>query len=142
MNKFHAMAACVLVAALLLGAAPALAQGEGGFASQQTEVDGRLDGALRELASERARIAKQKLPLSQTVAALEAEVATLRKERERFQKVQDASTIDLAALRKQVASLRDQDEFIKSRLSEFLRDFEGRLNIAELPRFAAAVTSS
>jgi biopolymer transport protein ExbB len=134
--KQHApLVVFALLLALALAALPALAQQGGDFAAQQSALDTRLDGALEDLARERSRIAGQKLPLSKTVAALEAEVASLRKERERFQKVQDASTIDLASLRKQVGSLRDQDEFIKSRLNEFMRDFEGRLNIAELPRY-------
>ena len=134
--KQHApLAVFALFLALALVAMPALAQQGGDFAAQQSALDARLDGALKDLARERSRIAGQKLPLSKTVAALEAEVASLRKERERFQKVEDSSTIDLASLRKQVGSLRDQDEFIKSRLSEFMRDFEGRLNIAELPRY-------
>ncbi|MGB0619028.1 MAG: MotA/TolQ/ExbB proton channel family protein [Myxococcota bacterium] len=114
---------------------PAASQGADAFATQEGALDARLDGALRNLAGERDRIAREKLPLSKAVAALEAEVASLRRERERFQKVEDASTIDLASLRKQVASLGDQDEFVKSRLGEFLRDFEGRLGIAELPRY-------
>jgi len=115
-------------------AGSALAQG---FEAQQSALDKRLEGALEQLSKERTRIAREKLPLSKDVSKLESEVASLRKQRERFQKVQDSSTIDLASLRKQVGALGDQDEFIKSRLGEFLRDFEGRLNIAELPRYEA-----
>lgn len=121
---------------------PAVAQEPAPFADQQSALDTRLDEALETLARERSRIAREKLPLSRSVASLEAEVAGLRKERERFQKVQDARTIDLTTLRKQVASLEDQEDFIKSRLGEFLRDFEGRLHIAELPRYEAATETA
>ena len=119
---------------LALGAASERATAQG-FDAQQAALDQRLDGALSQLAKERGRIANEKLPLSQSVAKLEAQVAELRRERERYQKIQDASSIDLTALRRQVDSLSDQDDFIKSRLTEFLRDFEGRLNIAEIPRY-------
>ncbi|MEM9174741.1 MAG: MotA/TolQ/ExbB proton channel family protein [Myxococcota bacterium] len=115
----------------------ATAKATEGFATRQDELDSRLDGALRRLASTRDEIAREKLPLSKTVAALEAEVAALRTERDRALKVQDASTIDLVSLRNQVASLGEQHEFVKSRLGEFLRDFEARLHIAELPRYEA-----
>lgn len=108
-----------------------------GFGKEQAALDTKLEQALGQLGQERGRIAREKVPLSKAVAALEAEVAELRRERERFQKVQDASTIDLATLTKQVDTLADQEEFIESRLTEFLRDFEGRLNIAELPRYEA-----
>lgn len=143
MKKFLLILFLVL-AALSTGGA-AFAEGDAGFVAQQAALDARLEGALKQLSSERDRIAREKLPLSQKVAQLESEVAVLRTERERFQKVQDASTIDLSSLRKQAASLGDQDEFIKSRLAEFTRDFEGRLNISEVPRYehltAAAKTS-
>lgn len=124
----------LLCSAFALTSSADAAEG-GAFAAQQSALDAKLDRTLEELSRERERIAREKLPLSTSLAALESEVAKLRKERERFQKVQDASTIDLVALRKQVDSLADQDEFVKSRLVEFLRDFEGRLNIAELPGY-------
>ncbi len=107
----------------------------GGFAAQEAQMASRLDGALERLAQERNRIAREKLPLSKSVAELEAQVAALRQDRGRLLKIQDSSTIDLASLRKQVDALAEQDDFVKSRLGEFLRDFESRLNIAELPRY-------
>ena len=116
-------------ALVCLLAAPT-AFGQSGSAAQ---MDARLSGALDELASERARIARERLPLSSEVAKLEAQVADLRRTRERLRQADDTSTLDLETLRRQVDSLREQDDFIASRLAEFVRDFEGRLSIAETP---------
>ncbi len=128
-----------LVVVLLAGQATAQSND---VTAQKAKVDTKLRSALDDLASERDRIAREKLPLSRTVAQLEDQVAELRRERGRLIKVHDASTIDLATLRKQVASLGDQEDFVKSRLNEFVRDFEARLNIAELPRFEALTSEA
>ena len=113
----------------------AWAESSGEFSASQASLDAKLEKALGELAAERARIAREKLPLSEAVAKIEDDVVRLRQDRARLLKVQDSSTIDLTSLRKQVDSLGQQDEFVKSRLNEFVRDFEGRLHIAETPRF-------
>ncbi|MEM7410264.1 MAG: MotA/TolQ/ExbB proton channel family protein [Myxococcota bacterium] len=120
---------CLLVifAALCLSA-PALAQS---FDGAQSEIDGRLERALRELRDTRARIAKEKIPLSRTVSQLEQQVLELRRDRDGLLKVRDSRTIDLTSLRKQVDSLSGQEDFIDSRLDEFVRDFESRLDISE-----------
>ena len=137
--RAHLIQGFVLLACSLpiLIASPtdARAQDSDGFESSQAALDDRLEAALDALAAEREQIAREKLPLSRAVASLEDEVARLRRDRARLLKVQDASTIDLTTLRRQVASLAEQDDFVKSRLNEFVRDFEGRLHISELPRY-------
>ncbi|MCA9505443.1 MAG: MotA/TolQ/ExbB proton channel family protein [Myxococcales bacterium] len=125
---------CGLLLGLGLGlvAGPAAAEGE---ADPGAQAQARLDQALRELSTERNRIAEAKVPLSREVSKLEDEVARLRRERTRLRSVEDTSTLDLETLRRQVDSLAEQNDFIESRLAEFVRDFEGRLSIAELPRY-------
>ena len=127
-------AALVWIAVTLALAAGAGAQDFGGA---RQEIDGRLQRALEELSGVRARIAQEKVPLSRSVAQLEDQVVTLRRERGRLLEVRDSRTIDLTSLRKQVESLAGQEEFIESRLSEFVRDFESRLDISELPLYEA-----
>jgi biopolymer transport protein ExbB len=129
--------------ALTLGlAALASAETDAAFARTDATMDTKLESALKELAQTRDKIAREKLPLSKAVAELEDEVARLRLARGRLVKTSDSSTIDLSSLRKQVSSLADQNEFVESRLNEFVRDFEGRLHIAELPRYEAATSAA
>lgn len=122
-----------------LAAGGASAQSFGGV---QKDVDQRLEQALRELAEGRDRIAKEKIPLSKEVAELEEQVLALRRQRDELFKVRDSRSLDLDSLRKQVESLESQDEFVASRLNEFVRDFEGRLHIAELPEFEAKTAAA
>jgi biopolymer transport protein ExbB len=134
-RRCHVGLRLVVVAGLLLGSASAARAEDAVSTSTSTSIDRRLEQALGALAEERNRIARDKVPLSKAVSQLEDQVARLRRERDRLVKVQDAGTIDLGSLRKQVDSLAAQQDFVKSRLNEFVRDFEGRLNIAELPRY-------
>jgi biopolymer transport protein ExbB len=106
-----------------------------GFRDAEKKIDERLTQSLRELGEVRERIAKEKIPLSKSVADLEDEVISLRIEQARLLKIRDSRTLDLSSLRKQVESLESQEEFVNSRLDEFVRDFESRLDISELSHF-------
>lgn len=119
-------------AAALAFAAPARSAG---FGNAQKDIDQRLAGSLQELGDVRERIAKDKIPLSRAVSEREEEVLALRQQQAELLKARDSRTIDLDSLRKQVDAAKEQEQFIASRLDEFVRDFEGRLNISELPRF-------
>lgn len=105
------------------------------FDGAGTEMDRKLERSLSELAQLRDRITKEKLPLSQEVARLEKDVVALRRERDRLLEGRDSRSVDLSMLRKEVESLEGQETFVHSRLNEFVRDLEGRLDISELARF-------
>jgi len=121
-----------LALALFVAGTPALAQD---FSDTQKSLDRRLSSSLEELARTRAQIAKEKVPLSRQVSKLENEVLELRQEQRQLLKLRDARTIDLTSLRRQVESMAEQDDFVNSRLNEFVRDFEGRLHISELATY-------
>ncbi len=127
------IAGIALLAASVAGSLPAAAAEN--FDQAQKEVDARLESSLRELAATRDRIAVAKIPLSRAVSELESEVLKLRQERAHLLKVRDSRTIDLTSLRRQVESMAEQEDFVQSRLNEFVRDFESRLDISELPRY-------
>jgi len=132
----------ILVVSLLIAGLASAASPGADFAKTDAAMDAKLESAMKDLAAVRDEIAREKVPLSKSVAALEDEVAKLRQQRARLVKTSDSSTIDLSSLRKQVSSLADQDEFVEARLNEFVRDFEGRLHIAELPSYEKATSAA
>ncbi len=134
--------ATVATSCLVLTASLIPADAFASDAAAQAAAEQKLTRALGSLADERDRIANEKVPLSRGVARLEDQVAKLRRARDRLLKVQDASTIDLGSLEKQVKSLGEQDQFVKARLDEFVRDFEGRLHIAETPRYESLTSAA
>jgi biopolymer transport protein ExbB len=105
------------------------------FDAAKGSVDERLEQALQQLSEVREGIAKEKIPLSKAVSRLEDEVLALRQKKEGLLEARERQTTDLSALRRQVESLEEQKDFVDSRLNEFVRDFEGRLDISELPHY-------
>lgn len=126
------LAALALALALGLLGASAAAQS---FQDARGDVEQRLESSLAELSKLRERIADEKVPLSREIARLEEEVLELREKKSELQGARDSRDIALGDLEEQVESLRDQNGFIHSRLNEFVRNFEGRLHISELPRY-------
>jgi biopolymer transport protein ExbB len=135
-----AVLSCLLcgLALLLTGSQAAAAS----FDQAEGKIDAKLEASLAELSSVRNTIAKEKVPLSREVSKLENEVLALERRRAELFEERDARSIDLDKLRRQVESLAQQDEFVNSRLNEFVRDFEGRLHISELPRYEALTAAA
>ena len=139
MAKRKALSLAALTALLAVGIAPARAAD---FPQADEQMDDRLNGSLTELSRVRGRIAEEKIPLSRAVAKLQDEVLSLRRERNRRLELRDSRTIDLSSLRRQVEALEQQEDFVNSRLNEFVRDFEARLDISELPIFEQQTTAA
>lgn len=99
------------------------------LATQKADAD--LRASVKELTQSRASIAAEKLPLSTKLSTLEEQAVDLRRERDQLLKLKDNRTINLDTLRRRVKSLEDQQEFAASRLSEFISNFEARINISE-----------
>ncbi len=112
------------------------------FNSANGKIDKKLEKSLSELSQLRDQITKKKVPLSSAVSQLEDDVLSLQQEQSRLLKIRDSRTIDLTSLRRQVQSMGDQHEFINSRLNEFVRDFESRLNISELPAYESITAAA
>ncbi len=112
------------------------------FDQAEGDIDRKLEASLRELAALRERITDEKIPLSKEIAGLEREVLALRRENDRLFKLRDDGELALSKLENQVKSLQDQDDFIESRLNEFVRDFEGRLHVSELPALEATTAAA
>jgi biopolymer transport protein ExbB len=135
MRRAPFLTACSALIAFCAALGASLPARPASFEAAQGEIDARLKRSLQELADTRDAIAKEKIPLSRGVSQLEDEVLELRQKRARLLETRDSRTIDLESLRKQVQSLKDQEEFTNSRLNEFVREFEGRLDISELPQY-------
>lgn len=122
---------------VVFGLSSPLSAEEPAWPEIQSGANVQLSRSLEELDSVRARIAEEKIPLSSEVAKLERRVLELRRERDRLLRVREVQGADLSNLRRQVEAQVGQEDFINSRLKEFIRDFESRLDISELVQFEA-----
>ena len=127
---------------LLTFAASASAQSSGAGGERASSFDDaarqaqqKLDAALDELDELRDRIAEEQLPLSRELSRLEQ---TLTEKRETFQqksRLLDSRTLDLSNLRNEIEAREQEVGYLSNLLSEYVRNFETRLHIAEVQRY-------
>lgn len=94
-----------------------------------------VDETLRELDAVRREIGDEKIPLMEQLHALENRHIELRQEYEAVKRRLDARTLDMNNLRSQIKSREQEKSYLSSLLTEYNRNLETRLHIAELNRY-------
>jgi biopolymer transport protein ExbB len=94
-------------------------------------VDSDLDAALKELAQLRDVIATERIPLSQDVEAIEADVMAKTSELSREQSLRDNRELGLQQLTNEVKSKQEEIEYIGGLLRDFVRAFTAQIHVAE-----------
>ncbi len=98
-----------------------------------------LDKSLRELTGLREQIASEKLPLSQDLAELEAQLVQLRQQQEAAFRRIDTGALDKSTLEQQQKLAADEISYVETILDEYSRNLENRLAVGELPRYKEAL---
>ena len=114
----------------------------GTFISVEVSAQQRLDESLAELTALREAIAAEKVPLGRQLSALEDELLDVRREYQETTRQLDTRTLDLSNLRSEIQSRREEKTYISNLLSEYIRNFETRLHIAETQRYAEALEAA
>jgi biopolymer transport protein ExbB len=125
----------------LLAACLAFATGAGAQTVEEVAASAKADlqKALDELARVQQQIGEEKIPLAQKLNAAEDAVLNRRKELEKAQRSAENQLVELNVLKSEVKSRRDELAFLNSLLGEYVRLFETRTHISEVPRYAAVV---
>ena len=108
---------------------------EKGFSSASQRVEQKLEAAIEKFNEFQDRIADEKLPLTRELNELEQQ---LRAKREEFQDVKrtlDTRTLNVSNLRKEVDARKEEAGYLSNLLSEYVRNFETRVHIAEMQRY-------
>jgi biopolymer transport protein ExbB len=129
------------LAAALVFAAPVLAQSQDDvhrvpFDQAHANLQKQLQQSTAELEQLRAKVAAEKIPLSQTLGELETELAGLRAAYQQKTRVLDGRALDLGNLLNEIKARQDESAYLTNLLGEYGRSFESRLHIAELQRYA------
>ena len=150
--NMHARHVIAAVAALFVLAVPAGAQAPApaADASAQAPVIAKVSGnadaelakSIADLGEMRARIAQEKLPLSQKLTELEESVIALRKESDRVQRLVDAGALEIATLRNEIKNRQDELGYIGNLFDEYVRTFETRIAVGEVQVYAAPIEAS
>ena len=126
---------------LALAAAPAFAQDaqakpQAQFETAAQSVQRQLQESVAELGALREQMASEKLPLSRQLRDLEAELVKVRQEYQTTSRLLDSRTLDLSNLRNEIKSRNDEAAYLSTLMGEYTRNFDSRLHIAELDRYA------
>jgi biopolymer transport protein ExbB len=108
----------------------------------QSEAKQQLEESLVELANLREQIAAEKIPLNRRLNDLETELLKGRAEYQQASRMLDSRTLDLSKLQSEIKSRHEEGNYISNLLSEYIRNFESRLHIAELQRYREALTAA
>jgi biopolymer transport protein ExbB len=101
-----------------------------------------LNQALAELASVQQAIESERLPLARKVNELEDAVLAKRQEFSRAQREADNQLVSLGVLRKEVERAQSDARFVQALLTEYVTRFETRIHVAEVGRYAEAVSAA
>jgi len=130
---------CVIFcAALILFSSSVYAQNqsnENAFEQATQSVQKKLEQSLNELKQLRERAANEKIPLSRKLSELESQLEDVRLEYQQTSRLLDSRTLDLNNLRSEIKSREEEATYISNLLSEYIRNFETRLHIAEIQRY-------
>ncbi|MGA1018148.1 MAG: hypothetical protein ACO3YY_09215, partial [Phycisphaerales bacterium] len=117
-------------------AATSTSSDEDGFTAAAGDVSDRLEASLDELDALRRTIADETLPMTRRLAALEAELASVKGEFQGRVRELDGRSLDLANLQKEIDARAAEATYLSGLLGEYQRNFESRLHITELQRYA------
>ncbi|MEZ5276284.1 MAG: MotA/TolQ/ExbB proton channel family protein [Opitutaceae bacterium] len=105
------------------------------YSAAASSAVGDLQKVEAELAALRTRIADEKIPISKDLNRLENEVLAKRREVNRVENVRDNRKVDLNALENEVQARGEQNDYVRSLLTEYIRAFRTRIHVSEIQKY-------
>lgn len=112
------------------------------FVKASDEFAKKLKTSVNELTTLRDFIASEKVPLSKKLKSLEDELTSVRKEYQKTSRLLDSRTLDLNNLRTEIKTREAEATYLANLLSEYIRNVESRLHIAEIQRYKDKIESA
>lgn len=95
-------------------------------------IEKKLSDSLERLSVLRQKSAEELLPLNKQLDQLETQLIDLRSDYMQTSHLLDSRTLDLNNLRNEIKSRKEESVYLSNLLSEYARNFESRLHIAEI----------
>ncbi len=105
------------------------------FSEVEASAQRRLEQSLAELTTLREVIAEAKVPLGRQLGELEDQLVEVRREYQETTRQLDTRTLDLSNLRSEIKARQEEKAYVSNLLSEYIRNFETRLHIAEMQHY-------
>ncbi|MCA8977307.1 MAG: MotA/TolQ/ExbB proton channel family protein [Planctomycetes bacterium] len=138
--KLRITTTVVLLAALATGG---LAQEEpSALAPATARLQSQYEQALQQLAQLREQIAAEKLPLTRQLREQEDEMLAAREEFQERSRLLETRALSLTNLESEIKSRQGDADHVSNLLSEYMRNFESRLHIAEMERYREVIAGA
>jgi len=108
---------------------------EDSYSQAADTVQQQLEDSLAELSKLREQMANEKIPLNRKLNDLEGELVKVRRDYQKTSRLLDSHTLDLSNLRNEIKTRQEETTYLSNLLSEYIRNFESRLHIAEIQRY-------
>ena len=146
-EKSPALTFVLLMVAVFVGVAPhafaqAADQAENTLQGMTLSAQQQLADSLNALAALRKQIADEKVPLGRKLRALEDELIAVRRDYQDTTRQLDKRNLDLNVLRNEIKARHEEKTYLGSQISQYLRNFESRLHIAEFYRYHTAIEAA
>ncbi|MEZ6017597.1 MAG: MotA/TolQ/ExbB proton channel family protein [Planctomycetota bacterium] len=105
------------------------------FKDARASIELQLAESLQELSALREAITAERVPMGETLSALELELIEVRQENQRVTRLFDSRTLDLSNLRTELKQRQDEVGFLSNLLAEYIRNFKSRLHVSEEQRY-------
>jgi len=125
------------------GAAPAgEAAAKPTFTAAERDIQKRLDDSVKELSEFRESTAAEKIPLNREISDLEQALVKARQKYQSTTNLLATRSLDLTKLTSEIKSREEEVAYLTNLLSEYLRNFESGLHIAELQRMRQEIQAT
>ncbi|MFI4912989.1 MAG: MotA/TolQ/ExbB proton channel family protein [Sedimentisphaeraceae bacterium JB056] len=131
--------AIVLASSLTMAAQDETQNQDVTFIQAANSVQNKLDASLKELSELRQKAIDQKVPLNKKLTNLETKLIQVRNEYQQNVRLLDSRTLDLNNLRNEIKSRKEESTYLSNLLSEYGRNFESRLHIAEIQLYSDSI---
>jgi biopolymer transport protein ExbB len=125
----------IAAAALVLVSASVLAQEAKSFDEAAKSLPLKAEASRVELSNLQAVIREEKAPLTQSLRALEDELAAVKKEYEEILRQRDTRSLDVSTVKNRIESKKKQNEYLTGLLDDYLSQLDTRLHIGEVQRY-------
>lgn len=112
------------------------------FEQAASEAEKRLQASIAELNALFEQMADEKIPLSRKLNQLEGDLVETSQQYQEKTRVLDGRALDLNNLRTEIKAREEEVSYLSNLLDGYIRNFESRLHIAEVQRYAEALEAA
>lgn len=112
------------------------------FQDAALAAQAQVQAATDELNAIKEQMALEQIPLSKQVNALQSQLTELRADYQRTVSLLASRNLDVGKLEDEIKARKDEANFLVNRLAEYRRNFESRIHITELERYAAEIAEA